>query len=139
MSIKLAPLRRHKAKKLKFDSAPCQDSTLPPPTPISTLQVVGEALGVAPEDLTVEKLTASPKPDPQPDSSNDEWTFLCISGASDLLGLLLLCFISALYARTSELLWSAVRGYAENCTVLLSGPIGYFLIISVIYGDYNVS
>ena len=72
ISIKPTPLRCPKAKKLKFDSAPCQDNTLPPPTPISTLQAVGEALGIAPEDLTVEKLTASPKPDPQPNSSNDE-------------------------------------------------------------------
>ena len=72
ISIKSAPLRRPRAKKLKFDSAPRQDIPLPPPTPISTLQAVGEALGIAPEDLTVEKLTASPKPDPQPDSSNDE-------------------------------------------------------------------
>ena len=32
-----------------------------------------------------------------------------------------------------------VRGYAENYTVLLSSPVGYFLVISVIYGDYNVS
>ena len=72
ISIKPTPLRCPKAKKLKFDSTPCQDITLPPPRPISTLQAVGEALGIAPEDLTVEKLSASPKPNPQPDSSNDE-------------------------------------------------------------------
>ena len=72
ISIKPTPLRRPKAKKLKFDSAPRQDIPLPPPTPISTLQAVGAALGIAPEELTVEKLTAPPKSDPKQDSSNDE-------------------------------------------------------------------
>ena len=61
--VKATPLRRPRAKKqrwwmhlnLKMPHA------LPPPTPIVDLQAVGACLGIPEDQLTLEKLTASPK------------------------------------------------------------------------------
>ena len=44
---------------------------LPPPTPISTLQAIGVALGIDPAELSVEKLMASPNPAEEGDGSHD--------------------------------------------------------------------
>ena len=70
--VKPTPLRRPKAKKLKLDEEAGQDIPLPPPTPIATMQAIGASLGIAPEELSVEKLMASPKQAPQDDSSHEE-------------------------------------------------------------------
>nr|XP_040245306.1 uncharacterized protein LOC120964586 [Aegilops tauschii subsp. strangulata] len=61
ISPRSAPKRRPKAKKLRLDDEPSV-LPLPPPTPISTLQAIGVALGIDPAKLSVEKLMASPNP-----------------------------------------------------------------------------
>ena len=44
----------------------------PPPTPIATLQMIGAALGVPAEKMTVEKLMASSDTAPKPAVSHDD-------------------------------------------------------------------
>ena len=70
--VKPTPLRRPKAKKLKLDADAGQDTPLPPPTSIATMQAIGASLGIAPDDLSVEKLMAPPKQVPQDEGSHDE-------------------------------------------------------------------
>ena len=70
--IKPTPLRRPKAKKLKIDEESGQDTLLPPPTPIATMQAIGASLGIAPDKLSMEKLMAPPQQAPQEDGPHDE-------------------------------------------------------------------
>jgi len=72
--IKVAPLRRPRAKKAKVVvDAPEPEETvpaIPPPTPIFEMQAVGAHLGE--DQLTVEKLTGSPKNPSSHPVPNDE-------------------------------------------------------------------
>ena len=84
LSPKPKPFRRPRAKKLKADNQastpniqaqPENDDTqdqAPPPTPIATLQMIGAALGVPAEKMTVEKLMASSDTAPKPVVSHDD-------------------------------------------------------------------
>ena len=51
------------------------------------------------------------------------------------------CFALFLLCRPEPLNFydPAVSSFAETCTVLLIGTVGYFQFIMVVYGDYNVS
>ena len=70
--VRPTPLRRPKAKKLKLDADAGQDTPLPPPTPIATMQAIGASLSIASDKLSVEKLMAPPQQAPQDDGSHDE-------------------------------------------------------------------
>ena len=70
--VKPTPLRCPKAKKLKLDSDASQYIPLPPPMPIATMQAIGASLGIALDELSVEKLMAPPQQAPQDDGSHDE-------------------------------------------------------------------
>lgn len=84
LSPKQKPLRQPRAKKLKTativpdDLPPAEQSTkeqaVPdeiPPTPIPTMQQLGASLGIPAEELTVEKLMASPGNATDANVSND--------------------------------------------------------------------
>ena len=70
--VRPTPLRRPKAKNLKLDEEAGQDTPLPPPTPIATMQAIGASLGIAPDKLSVEKLMAPRQQAPQDEGSHDE-------------------------------------------------------------------
>ena len=72
--MRTSSLRRSRAKKPRLPvPEPNEDGVaLPPPTPIPTLQLLGEALQIPPEDLTVAKLMAGPECDDSTKPSNDD-------------------------------------------------------------------
>ena len=70
--IKPIPLCCPKAKKLKLDPATSQELPLPPPTLIATMQAIGSSLGIASEELSVDKLMAPPQSASRDDVSHDE-------------------------------------------------------------------
>ena len=70
--LKSSPLRRPKAKKLKIHEDSSQQLPLPAPTPIPKMQVIREALGIDPSELSVEKLMAPPRSFEDDDVAHDD-------------------------------------------------------------------
>ena len=78
---KPSSLRRPRAKKPRYGSVSQEENSsaagehstaVPPPTPISLMQRIGESLGISPEKLTEDKLTASPERKDQQNDSDDK-------------------------------------------------------------------
>ena len=84
LAPKPRPLRQPRAKKLKADSSASSHARQdkpehegakeqpPPPTPIGTLQMIGAAIGVPAEKMTMEKLMASSDTAPKSTVSHDD-------------------------------------------------------------------
>ena len=78
---KPSPLWRPRAKKPRFGSVSQEENSsaaeehsmaVPPPTPISLMQHIGESLGISLEKLTEDKLMASPEAKDQHNDHDDK-------------------------------------------------------------------
>ena len=78
---KPSSLRRPRAKKPRYGSVSQEENSsaagehstaVPPPTPISLMQRIGESLGISPEKLTEDKLMASPEKKDQHNDRDDK-------------------------------------------------------------------
>ena len=78
---KPSPLWRPRAKKPRYGSVSQEENssaveehstTVPPPTPISLMQRIGESLGISLEKLTEDKLMASPQAKDQHNDHDDK-------------------------------------------------------------------